>query len=103
MMTSNVLDILKSYTDTCTKNVHGEWEGKFMGRLIFKYTNNKDYYIYACTKENPYSTLSRPLWHWINYLNPSIKEINILMPNTIKCIKEIALQEKLDKIYEDFV
>lgn len=103
MMTSNVLDILKSYTDTCSKNVHGELEGRFMGRFLFKYMNNKDYYIYACSKENLYPILTRPFWHWINYQNPSIEKIQQLMPNTIKCIKEIALQEKLDKIHEDFV
>ena len=103
MMTSNVLDILKSYADTIKKNVHGELEGRFMGNFLFKYTNNKDYYIYACSKENPYSTLTRPLWHWSHYNNPSIEKIQQLMPNTIKCIKEIALQQKLDKIHEDFV
>jgi hypothetical protein len=101
-MTSNILDILKLYADTITKNVHGEWEGRFMGNYIFKYTNNKDYYIYACKKDNPYSTLSRPHWHWINYINPSLEEIQKLMPNTIKCIKEIALQQKLDRIHDDF-
>ena len=103
MMTSNVLDILKSYADTCSKNVHGEWEGKFMGNYLFKYTNNKDYYIYACTKEKLYVRFKSSLWHWINYQNPSIEKIQQLMPNTIKCIKEIALQQKLDKIHEDFV
>ena len=103
MMTSNVFDILKSYVDTCSKNVHGEWEGKFMGKFLFKYMNNKDYYIYACTKENPYSTLTRPFWHWSHYINPSIEKIQQLMPNTIKCIKEIELQHKMDKINEDFV
>lgn len=98
MMTSNVLDILKSYTDTCSKNVHGELEGRFMGRFLFKYMNNKDYYIYACNYR-----LKSSHWHWICYQNPSIEKIQQLMPNTIKCIKEIALQEKLDKIHEDFV
>lgn len=101
-MSSNVLDTLKSYTDTCSKNVHGEWEGRFMGNLLFNYTNNKDYDIYACTKEKPYSTSSIPLWHWYHYRNPSIEKIQQLMPNTIKCIKEIALQQKLDKILKDF-
>ena len=103
MMTSNVLDILKSYADTIKKNVHGELEGRFMGNFLFKYTNNKDYYICACTKEHPYSTLTRPFWHWSHYNNPSIEKIQQLMPNTIKCIKEIALQQKLDKIHKDFV
>ena len=101
-MSSNILAILKSYADSISKNTYGDWEGRFMGRLIFIYTNNKDYYIYACIKENPYSTLSRPYWHWSNYVNPSIEEINKLMPNTIKYIKEIALQQKLDKILKDF-
>ena len=100
--TSNILELLKSYTDSTIKNAYGELEGKFMGRLLFCYTHNKDYYIFACSKENPYSTLSRPYWHWTNYVNPSIKEINVLMPNTIKCIKEITLQQKMDKILEDF-
>ena len=100
-MTSNILDTLKSYTDSTIKNAYGEWEGMFMGRRLFNYTNNKDYYIFACSKEK-LSTLSRPYWHWTNYLNPSIKEINELMPNTIKCIKEIELQHKMDKILEDF-
>ena len=98
MMTSNVLDTLKSYADTISKNVHGEWVGKFMGKWVFKYINDMNYYIYTCTKDPS----SRPLWHWINYQNPSIKTINKLMPNTIKCIKEIAIQEKMDKIHEDF-
>lgn len=102
-MTSNILDILKSYADSISKNVHGEWEGMFMGNYLFKYTNNKDYLIFACTKEYPYSTLSRPLWHWRHHTNPSIEDINKLMPNTIKCIKEIELQHKIDKIHEDFV
>jgi len=101
-MSSNILDILKSYADSISKNTYGDWGGMFMGRLIFTYKNNKDYYIYACSKENPYSTLSRPYWHWSNYVNPSIEEINKLMPNTIKYIKEIALQQKLDKILKDF-
>lgn len=103
MMTSDILYILESYADNIKKNVHGELEGRFMGNFLFKYTNNKDYYIYACIKENPYSTLTRPFWHWSHYQNPSIEKIQQLMSNTIKCIKEIALQEKLDKIHEDFV
>lgn len=102
MSTSNILDTLKSYVDSISINSYGEFEGKFMGRKLFNYTHNKDYYIYACIKENPYSTLSRPYWHWSPYENPSIKEINILMPNTIKNIKEIELQKKMDKILEDF-
>ena len=102
MMTSNVLDILESYADTILENINGEWEGRFMGNLLFNYTNNKDYDIYACTKEKPYSTSSIPLWHWYHYRNPSIEKIQQLMPNTIKCIKEIALQQKLDKILKDF-
>ena len=106
-MTSNVLDILKSYADTIKKNVHGELEGRFMGNFLFKYTNNKDYYICACTKEKLYSrfksSIRGSLWHWSHYNNPSIEKIQQLMPNTIKYIKEIALQQKLDKIHEDFV
>ena len=101
-MTSNILDILKSYTDTISKNVHGEWEGRFMGNFLFKYTNKKDYYICAYSKDNPYSTLSRPTWHWSHYNNPSIEKIQQLMPNSIKCLKEIALQQKLDKINDVF-
>jgi hypothetical protein len=101
-MSSNIFDILKSYADSISKDTYGVLEGRFMGRLIFIYTNNKDYYIYACSKENPHSTLSRPYWHWSYYVNPSIEEINKLMPNTIKYIKEIALQQKLDKILKDF-
>jgi len=101
-MSSNILDILKSYADSISKNTYGDWGGMFMGKWLFTYRNNKDYYIYACSKENPYSTLYRPYWHWSNYVNPSIEEINKLMPNTIKNIKEIALQQKLDKILKDF-
>ena len=101
-MTSNILDILKSYADSSTKNVHGEWEGKFMGRKLFKYTNNKDYYIYVCMRENTFSTLSIPVWHWSFYNHPSIEKIQQLMPNTIKCIKEITLQQKLYKINDVF-
>ena len=99
MMTSDILYILESYADTISKNVHGELEGRFMGNFLFKYTNNKDYYICACSK----STLTRPFWHWSHYNNPSIEKIQQLMPNTIKCIKEIELQHKMDKIHEDFV
>lgn len=102
LISTNILDTLKSYVDSISINAYGEWEGRFMGNLLFNYTNIKDYYIYACIKENPYSTLSRPYWHWNIYVNPSIKEINILIPNTIKCIKEIELQKKMDKILEDF-
>ena len=101
-MSSNVFDILKSYADYTTKNPYGDWIGRFMGRLLFTYTNNKDYCIYACSKENPHSTLSSPYWHWSTYVNPSIGVINKLMTNTIKCIKEIELQQKLDKILKDF-
>ena len=103
MSTSNILDTLKSYADSISINAYGEWEGTFMGRRLFNYnTHNKDYYIFACSKENPYSTLSRPYWHWCRYVNPSIKKINELIPNTIKCIKEFELQKKMDKILEDF-
>ena len=89
MSTSNILDTLKSYADSISINAYGEWEGTFMGRRLFNYnTHNKDYYIFACSKENPYSTLSRPYWHWSRYVNPSIKKLMNLYPIPSKISKK---------------